>query len=169
VIASKHLHSVTPTIVRGLDGSIVVWNRAAEWNYGWSDSQAIGSVSHELLGTVFPYPLSQINQELLERGFWEGFLIHTLSDGRRVRVKSRWELAAPASSDYPQVIEVNEQFSELTPENAHLPIVSSAWELHLRWLWQHRGWWLGAACITLLALMLLIDHTDDAPPIPLGW
>jgi PAS domain S-box-containing protein len=75
-----------------LDGTIEFWNRGAEEMYGYSADQAQGRVSHDLLKTVFPKPLQQIQQELLNRGSWEGELIHTRTDGKQIYVSSRWGL-----------------------------------------------------------------------------
>jgi PAS domain S-box-containing protein len=75
-----------------LGGTIEFWNRGAEEMYGYTSSQACGQISHELLKTVFPKPLEHIQQELLERGSWQGDLIHTCADGRKIDVSSRWAL-----------------------------------------------------------------------------
>jgi PAS domain S-box-containing protein len=78
--------------VMQLDGTIEFWNRGAEEMYGYTAGQACGSISHELLKTVFPKPVEHIQQELLERGRWQGDLIHTCADGRELHVSSRWAL-----------------------------------------------------------------------------
>ena len=79
-------------LVMKLDGTIEFWNRGADEMYGYTSSQACGQISHELLKTVFPKPLEHIQQELLERGSWQGDLIHTCADGRKIHVSSRWAL-----------------------------------------------------------------------------
>ncbi len=81
----------------GLDGTIQFWNRGAERTYGWTAAEAVGKQSHTLLQTRFPLPLSQANALLLERGTWEGELVHTCRDGRQITVSSRWELQTGAS------------------------------------------------------------------------
>ncbi len=57
--------------VRDMNAVIRYWNRGAEVLYGWSAEQAVGEVAHELLKTVFPAPLDQIETELLRSGRWE--------------------------------------------------------------------------------------------------
>ena len=52
--------------VRALDGVVTYWNRGAEGLYGWTPAQAVGQVMHDLLKTVFPLPLEQIEAAVLQ-------------------------------------------------------------------------------------------------------
>ncbi|XAZ21224.1 DUF4118 domain-containing protein (plasmid) [Sinorhizobium sp. B11] len=54
--------------VRDADDLIIFWNRGAEELYGWSHSEAMGRLAHELLHTVFPIPLGEINEVLQRSG-----------------------------------------------------------------------------------------------------
>src|SRR5688572_16375374 len=116
--SAARISSLNTSIMRDLSGEIYYWNRAAERHYGWSKKEAVGQVSHHLLGTVFPSPLDEINNILLRHGYWEGWLIHTLSDGRRVRVKSRWEILKDDVFPAVKVLETNRAFETVRPENA---------------------------------------------------
>jgi len=78
--------------VRDMKGIISYWNRGAEALFGWSEEHAVGKVGHELLETLHPLPLEQIDAELLRTGRWEGELSQTKKDGTRVVVASRWSL-----------------------------------------------------------------------------
>jgi PAS domain S-box-containing protein len=78
--------------VRDMNEVITYWNRGGEELYGWRPEQAIGKSSHELLRTVFPSPLDDIQAEFLRTGRWEGELKHTKADGTQVIVASRWSL-----------------------------------------------------------------------------
>src|SRR5215510_1548506 len=79
-------------MTRSMEGVINFWNRSAEKLYGWRGEEAVGKVSHDLLKTQFPKPLVEIESELVRNGRWEGKLVHTTREGRRVVVESRWSL-----------------------------------------------------------------------------
>jgi PAS domain S-box-containing protein len=85
------LDSVTDAIIiRRLDGKILYWNHGAELLYGWSREQAIGSISQELLRTIFPIPFEEITKALRDNHNWNGDLSQTIRDGSTVIVSSRW-------------------------------------------------------------------------------
>jgi two-component system cell cycle sensor histidine kinase/response regulator CckA len=94
-------------LVRDLDGRIVYWTSGAARLYGWSASEALGRVSHELLRAEFPAPLGEIKQILLDRGQWEGELVHVAKDGRRLDVATQWILRRGTPDEPLAVIEVN--------------------------------------------------------------
>jgi PAS domain S-box-containing protein len=79
-------------LVIDMEGKILFWSRGAEAMLGYSKAQAVGNISHELLRTEFPQPLTEIRAELMRTGHWEGDLIKTAQDGRRIVVASRWAL-----------------------------------------------------------------------------
>ena len=77
--------------VRDMDFVITYWNRGAEEFYGWTQQDAIGKRSDELLHSAFP-KLVEIRAQLLETDQWEGELTRTKADGQQVTVASRWSL-----------------------------------------------------------------------------
>ncbi len=79
-------------MVRDLENRILFFNRSAERNYGWSKKEALAQVAHRLLYTDFPQPLKEIELKLLHDERWEGELVHTARDGRRLVVESLWTL-----------------------------------------------------------------------------
>jgi len=81
-------HAHEPLIVREPGGVIRVWNRGAESLYGWSAADAMGQNKQTLLRTEGP-ALEEIDSQLERTGRWEGELIQTTRDGRRVTVESR--------------------------------------------------------------------------------
>lgn len=79
-------------VVWELDNGIESWNRGAKALYGYSESEAIGNVTHSLLSTNFPVPWSEIRAELLDSSMWEGELKHSTKDGQEVIVSARLQL-----------------------------------------------------------------------------
>jgi PAS domain S-box-containing protein len=92
-------------MTRTKEGMINFWNHSAERLYGWRKEEAIGRVSHDLLRTQFPKPLEEIESELARKGLWEGKLVHTTRDGRRVVVESRWTVGHTGQPG--KVVEIN--------------------------------------------------------------
>jgi len=108
--SKKHtLLSDRAVMVRNLDGTIRYWSEGAKQLYGWEPHTALGTISHQLLKTVFPVPLEMIKEELRTKGHWHGQLIHEHRDGSKVAVISHWDLQQnPQSEDRSiTVIEIN--------------------------------------------------------------
>lgn len=93
--------------VRNLDDVITYWNRAATELYGWRREQAVGRKAAELLQTKFPAPFASIMAEMTRTGRWEGELVHTCRDGRRVTVESRWALQREGRGHPVAILETN--------------------------------------------------------------
>ncbi len=91
---------------------ITYWNHGAEELYGWTAEQAIGKRSHDLLQTVFPGSVDEIQAELLRAGRWEGELRHTKADGSEVVVASRWSLRRDKQEQPAGVLETNNDITE---------------------------------------------------------
>src|SRR3984893_3915768 len=91
---------------------IVYWNRGAEELYGWTKEEAVGTVAHSRMQTLFPVPLPDIMAELSRAGRWEGELVHTRRDGSPVTVARRWSLQRAAPGRPPAVLETNNDITE---------------------------------------------------------
>jgi PAS domain S-box-containing protein len=98
--------------VRDMTGVVQYWNRGAQELYGWTAEEAIGKRSHELLRTVYPYPVEQIRAELLASGRWEGELEKARADGTPVVVASRWSLQRDGNGQPLVVLETNNDITE---------------------------------------------------------
>jgi PAS domain S-box-containing protein len=99
-------------MVRDLDGTIRYWNHGAEEMYGFTQQEVIGQISHNLLKTVFPKSLADLEQEILENGRWEGELTRYTKDGRNVVVSSRHSLKRDEQGMPIAVLEINNDISE---------------------------------------------------------
>ena len=77
-------------LVRDPEHKITFWNRGARETYGWTEEEAQGRVAHILMKTEFPEPMGKINKRLLDEGHWEGEVVRSRKDGRRIIVETRW-------------------------------------------------------------------------------
>jgi PAS domain S-box-containing protein len=99
-------------IVRALDGTIRFWNHGAEELYGWSRTEAIGQLTHQLLRTRFPVSLADQMTTLLDGGQWEGELTYTRRDGSQVTVFSRQVLQNDDAGRPVAILEINTDITE---------------------------------------------------------
>jgi len=113
--------------VRNVAGKIVYWNRAAELLYGWRRHEAEGKVPHELLHTDFPKPLTEVENDVYETGFWEGEIVHRRRDGKRVTVQSRWALRRDPAGNPEAILESNRDITQrLREENKFRNLLETA-------------------------------------------
>ena len=77
-------------IVRTIEGTITFWNKGAETLYGWSEEEAVGKNTHDLLQTEFPHGFTQVREHLGLHRTWEGELVQRTRDGKKIVVRSRW-------------------------------------------------------------------------------
>jgi PAS domain S-box-containing protein len=99
-------------MVRDLESRVIFMNRAAQQMYGLSTEEASGRVSHELLQTRFPIPLTAIELALATKGDWEGELRHTTRQGVEVVVASRWTLQRDDQGAPTAILEINRDITE---------------------------------------------------------
>ena len=112
------LLSLAPAVVRDMNDRIVLWTKGAEQLYGYSQTEALGRISHELLKTEFPQPLTEIQKLLFAKGVWEGELEHHLRDGKRVFVASQWVLHYDSKGRPSRILEVNADITALKQAEA---------------------------------------------------
>jgi PAS domain S-box-containing protein len=98
--------------LRDMNNVITYWNRGAEELYGWTASEVTGKTTHQLLQTVFPQPLEEIDAALLNTGRWEGELKHTKADGTQVVVASRWSLQRDDRQTPIAILELNNDITD---------------------------------------------------------
>lgn len=86
--------SYEPIFLWDVETGIISWNKGCEQLYGYSEAEALGQQSHELLQTEHPAPLEQYLSTLQREGSWSGELHHIAKDGRKVLVESQQLIAA---------------------------------------------------------------------------
>jgi light-regulated signal transduction histidine kinase (bacteriophytochrome) len=72
----------------------------------------LGKISHELLRTEFPEPLSGIREILLQDGHWSGELIHVRRAGSRINTLSRWVAERDPKGNLIRILESNNDITE---------------------------------------------------------
>jgi PAS domain S-box-containing protein len=98
--------------VRDLSNHITYWNRGAQELYGWTAEQATGKDAHQLLRTVLPAPIDEIQSELLRSGRWEGEVEKRKEDGTPVVVASRWSLQRDELGSPIAILETNNDITQ---------------------------------------------------------
>ncbi|HEY5992106.1 MAG TPA: PAS domain S-box protein, partial [Candidatus Udaeobacter sp.] len=94
-------------IVRDVNNRITYWSKGATNIYGYTREEALGKVTHDLLKAEHPEPLSKIYEKLLRDNRWQGEIVHTRRDGRRLTMFSRWALDRDAQGNRANVLETN--------------------------------------------------------------
>jgi PAS domain S-box-containing protein len=75
-----------------LDGVIQYWNKGAAELYGFSRTEAVGRVSHELLSTLHPDGIYEVVEKLRHTGSWHGELSHRTRSGTAITVQSAMQV-----------------------------------------------------------------------------
>src|SRR6266513_1043890 len=107
-------------IVRDADDRVTYWNKGAEKVYGYAREEALGKVVYDLLKTEHPQARSKIYQELLRDNRWEGELVHTRREGKRLTMFSRWSLDRDAQGNLAFVLETNNDITRRKEAEADL-------------------------------------------------
>lgn len=110
-----------------LNSVITFWNRGAESMYGWTKAEAFGQETHSLLKTQFPQPFTEIETELLAKGYWEGELIHFTKDDRLITVSSRWVVQKDDAFRAIKILEINNDISERKQAEATIREAERRW------------------------------------------
>ena len=97
--------------VRDMNDVITYWNRGAEELYGWTREEAVGKFTHQLMQTIFPVPLEEVNANYSARAAGRESS-STPSDGTQVVVASRWSLQRDEQGRPTAILETNNDITE---------------------------------------------------------
>jgi PAS domain S-box-containing protein len=78
--------------VRRLSGQIEFWNDGSQELYGFTEQEALGKNVHELLQTLGPTSMAEVDAILARVGQWEGELVSRSKQGRTLTVAVRMQL-----------------------------------------------------------------------------
>ena len=98
-------------IVWRKDGAIELWNRGAEQLYGFTESEALGRITHKLLKTIHSVPWPEVEAEMRKYGQWEGELRHFAKDGHQVTVSARHQLVL-GTDGIERILETNRDITQ---------------------------------------------------------
>jgi PAS domain S-box-containing protein len=105
-----------------IGGGIVYWSKGAERLYKYRAEEAIGRVSHELLGTRSPIAMHEVESQIVREGSWYGELTHTTGDGRTVVVESRHVCVQYDGETY--ALETNRDITERKAQEEHARLLT---------------------------------------------
>ena len=112
--------STDAIIVRDVKDCVTYWNNGATKIYGYTREEALGKVTHDLLKAEHPEPLPKIYKKLLRDNRWEGEIVHTGRDGRRLTMFSRWALDRDAQGNRAYILETNNDITRRKDAEAAL-------------------------------------------------
>src|SRR5438477_1482356 len=107
-------------IVRDAEDRVTYWNQGAKKIYGYTREEALGKVIYDLLKTEHPEARSKIYQKLLRDNRWEGELVHSRRDGKRLTMFSRWSMDRDAQGNRAFILETNNDITQRKEAEAAL-------------------------------------------------
>ena len=116
-------------IVRDPESRVTYWSHGAEETYGWKREKALEQVTHTFLQTQFPVSREAVDEHLAHSGWWEGELIHSTQDGKRIVVLSRQVLRRDAAGKPTAILEINRDITKRKKVEEELQISEQRFRL----------------------------------------
>jgi PAS domain S-box-containing protein len=150
---------LAPVLIRDLSDRIIFWNSGAEQMYGWSSEEAVGKITYNLFQTEFSHPVEEIKAKFFTHGYWEGELIKTKRDGKRIVVMSHWVLHKDEHDEPKAILEINNDITERRQAEEEVRRLNEELEQRV----QERTAQLQAANKELEAFSYSVSHDLRAP------
>jgi len=99
-------------IVRDMNDEITFWNSGAQETYGWQHAEAMGKTAQTLLDSRYPLEIENLKAVVVGERRWEGELIQTRKDGKRIVVASRWALLRDDQDTPAAMLQINTDITE---------------------------------------------------------
>jgi PAS domain S-box-containing protein len=99
-------------VLKDLSNQILLWNKSAENLYGWHSEEAIGKYADELFAHEPLSLLREIQNTVLEQGFWQGELQKISKFGKEIIVESRWTLVKDENQQPKSILVVDTDITQ---------------------------------------------------------
>ena len=107
-------------LIRTMTGHITLWSPAMEERYGFTASEALGHVAHQLLRTIFWKSLHEIEAALVAQKSWGGGLLHRRADGRLAMTAHHWHIHSDVAGHEPLVSELHSDIAVADARGANV-------------------------------------------------
>jgi PAS domain S-box-containing protein len=115
-----------------LDHRVISWSEGNRRLYGFDAQEARGQLTSELLHTQFDQPIERINDELLEKGYWEGEVTRQTKDGTQLSIAILWALRRDESGKGQAILEVSTDITQRNMAQEALRDAKVQLELHVQ-------------------------------------
>jgi PAS domain S-box-containing protein len=100
-------HATDAICVINMEAQITYWNKSASLLYGWSATEAVGKMAHDLLFKSRPAQASEAFRTLIEKCEWEGDMHQVTRAGKKIFVHSRWILMHDSDGTAKSILVIN--------------------------------------------------------------
>ncbi|MEM7726436.1 MAG: ATP-binding protein [Cyanobacteria bacterium P01_A01_bin.45] len=94
-------------ILKDLSNKILLWNNSAEGLYGWKEEEIIGKDADQILPQESLNSEIEIDQVVLNRGFWQGEIKKINKYAQEIIVQSRWTLVTDENGEPKSILIVD--------------------------------------------------------------
>ncbi len=105
-------HATDAICVIDMNACITFWNKGAARLYGWSASEAVGKIAHELLFKGETKRPDEAFRKLIKNREWQGELRQVTRTGQELIVQSRWTLMHDSQGAPKSILVINTDITE---------------------------------------------------------